>query len=167
MPFFLMSLMSHITPTLDNVFMESLQWVDQTYMIKHGSDDPMRLRAMYYPNLRMYPTHGSSTQKKSVLEATTIFLMGFGRKAVISLSVYACSFLPVVGRFVLPASSFYTFNRAVGPVPATIIFATGVVLPRHYLVIFLQSYFASRTLMRQLVYLTPIGNPSRACANIL
>ncbi|KAI4156449.1 MAG: hypothetical protein LQ340_000264 [Diploschistes diacapsis] len=151
LPFFVMSLMSHITPTLDNVFMDSLAWVDRTYVLKHKSDDPTNLRAMYYPNLRMYSTHGQSGGRKPVLEAALAFFLRFGRRAAISLGVYACSFLPVVGRFVLPASSFYTFNEAVGPVPATIIFAIGVLLPRRYLVIFLQSYFASRSLMRQLL----------------
>lgn len=131
--------------------MDSLAWVDRTYVLKHKSDDPTNLRAMYYPNLRMYSTHGQSGGRKPVLEAALAFFLRFGRRAAISLGVYACSFLPVVGRFVLPASSFYTFNEAVGPVPATIIFAIGVLLPRRYLVIFLQSYFASRSLMRQLV----------------
>jgi hypothetical protein len=59
--------------------------------------------------------------------------------------------LPYVGRLVLPAASFYTFNRAVGLGPASLIFGTGVFLPRRYLVIFLQSYFASRSLMRELL----------------
>ncbi|KAI9871449.1 MAG: hypothetical protein M1830_002903, partial [Pleopsidium flavum] len=56
-PFFLMSLMRYITPTLDEMFMDSLQWVDQTYVQKHKSEDPTKLRAMYYQNLRMYSTH--------------------------------------------------------------------------------------------------------------
>jgi len=35
-----------------NRFMESLDWVDRTYIAKHKADDPRNLRAMYYPNLR-------------------------------------------------------------------------------------------------------------------
>jgi uncharacterized protein involved in cysteine biosynthesis len=52
---------------------------------------------------------------------------------------------------VLPAASFYTFNKVVGLGPAAIVFGTGLFLPRRYLVIFLQSYFASRSLMRELL----------------
>ena len=85
------------------------------------------------------------------MNAAISFFVRSGRKAAISLAVYACTFTPLVGRFVLPASSFYTFNKAVGPVPATIIFATGLVLPKRYLIIFLQSYFASRSLMSSLL----------------
>lgn len=131
--------------------MNSLQWVDQTYVQKHKADDPASLRAMYYPNLRQYTTHGGGTQIRTPVEAVTLFLIRYGKKAGISLAVFALSYVPYVGRFVLPAASFYTFNRAVGPGPAALIFGTGIFLPKRYLVIFLQSYFSSRSLMRELV----------------
>lgn len=131
--------------------MDSLEWVDRTYLQKHRSDDPSSLRALYFPNLRMYSVHGATSGNKSPLEAVRAFLYRFGRRAVISLTVYALTFLPLVGPFVLPAASFYTFKKAVGPVPALLIFGTGVVLPKRYLIMFLQSYFASRNLMRELV----------------
>src|SRR5438045_3017125 len=125
--------------------MDSLQWVDQTYIQKHKSDDPNTLRAMYYPNLRLYSKHGDTSSKGSPKDAIIAFLIRYGRRGGISLAIYALSFLPYVGRFVLPAASFYTFNKAVGPKPAAVIFGTGVFLPRHYLVTFLQSYFSSRS----------------------
>ncbi|MCJ1436477.1 hypothetical protein MMC27_005856 [Xylographa pallens] len=146
-----MSLMRYITPTLDNMFMDSLAWVDQTYVQKHKSEDPNTLRLMYYPNLRLYSTHGDTSKRKAPMDAAIAFLFRFGRRAAISLAIYMLSYLPLVGRFVLPAASFYTFNRAVGLVPATIIFGAGVFLPRRYLVLFLQSYFSSRSLMRELL----------------
>jgi hypothetical protein len=80
-----------------------------------------------------------------------MFLMRFGRKAGISLAVFALSYVPYIGRFVLPAASFYTFQKVGGLGPAAIVFGTGIFLPRRYLVIFLQSYFSSRSLMRELV----------------
>jgi hypothetical protein len=131
--------------------MDSLLWVDQTYLQKHKTDDPSKLRPMYYHNLSKYPTHGPDKAKKSPFDALISFLSRFGRRAVLSLAVYFLSFLPVVGRFVLPAVSYYTFNKAVGTAPATLVFGLGILLPRHYLVVFLQTYFASRSLMRELV----------------
>jgi hypothetical protein len=133
--------------------MESLDWVDRTYIAKHRSDDPKGLRAMYYPNLIMYPTHGPDdpSKKKKPMDAVLFTLMRFGRRAGISLAIYLASFLPIVGRFVLPAASFYTFRKAVGTQPAVIIFGTSIFLPRRYLVVFLQTYFSSRSLMRELV----------------
>jgi len=132
-------------------FMVSLQWVDITYVQKHKHDDPHKLREMYYPNLRLYSKRDGSTQTTSYAEAISMFLWRFGRKAAISLAVFALSYVPYIGRLVLPAASFYTFNRAVGLGPASVIFGTGIFLPRRYLVIFLQSYFASRSLMRELL----------------
>jgi hypothetical protein len=136
--------------------MESLDWVDRTYIAKHKFDDPTTLRAMYYPNLSQYSTRGSpgtadGQKKKSPLDAVMAFLIRFGRRAAISLAVYLLSFIPYIGRFVLPAASFYTFKNAVGTQPAIIIFATGLVVPKRFLVMFLQSYFSSRSLMRELV----------------
>lgn len=168
-PLFLMSLMRYITPTLDNLyvhlqtstilrhelngnrFMESLNWVDMTYVQKHKHDDPKELRDMYYPNLRQYSKRDGSTQSTSTAEAVSMFLYRFARKAGISLAIFSLSYLPIVGRFVLPAASFYTFKNAVGLGPASVIFGTGIFLPRRYLVIFLQTYFSSRSLVRELL----------------
>lgn len=95
------------------------------------------------------------------MDAAIAFLIRFSRRAGISLAIYMLSYLPYVGRLVLPAASFYTFNKAVGPIPAVAIFGSGIFLPRRYLVVFLQSYFSSRSLMRELVTpSTPISTPS-------
>ncbi|KAM3413923.1 hypothetical protein BST61_g10594 [Cercospora zeina] len=124
-PFFLMTFIRQLSPAMDHLFMESLQWVDQTYIQKHKTDDPSQLRAMYYPNLRLYSQQAPSAQKKEPCQALKAFCLRFGKKAAVSLGVYLLSLLPYVGRFVLPAASFYTFNKA--------------------------SYFSSRTLMRELL----------------
>jgi hypothetical protein len=150
-PFFLMTLMRYVVPTLDNLFMQSLQWVDMTYVQKHKGENVSELRDMYYPNLKMYRPSDGSTHSESTAQAVSMFLYRFLRKGGISLAVFALSYTPYVGRFVLPAASFYTFNNAVGLGPASAIFGTGIFLPRKYLVVFLQSYFSSRTLMRELL----------------
>jgi hypothetical protein len=134
--------------------MDSLQWVDHTYVQKHKSEDPHNLRAMYAENLKQYPTQaprGQNEKKNSIMDTVKLLAVKQGRKAGISLAVLALSYVPYVGKFVLPAASFYTFNKAVGPQPAVAIFAGSLLLPRRYLVSFLQAYFSSRTLMRELV----------------
>lgn len=142
-----------IVATDDGRFMDSLQWVDQTYYAKHKSEDPHKLRATYYNVLQMYEAHGDTSKHRAPKDAAFAFLVRFGRRAGISLAIYALSYLPYVGRFVLPAASFYTFNNAAGPIPAAIIFGSGIFLPRRYVIVFLQSYFSSRSLMRELVCL--------------
>jgi hypothetical protein len=165
-PFFLMTLMRYITPTLDNMFMNSLEWVDQTYYEKHEGENPNDLRATYHPNLKQYSTKGTNSDKnKDPYAALQSFLMRFGKKAAISLGVYLLSLLPYVGRFILPAASFYTFNKSVGWQPAVVIFGSGIFLPKKYLVMFLQSYFSSRTLMRELVRITPATERTHPSTN--
>jgi hypothetical protein len=133
--------------------MESLEWVDLTYVQKHKSEDRDELRAMYYPNLVMYSTKGNPdlSRRKPARQALMAFVDRYSRRVAMWLGIYVLSLLPVVGRFVIPAVSFYTFNKAVGTVPAAVIFGSGLVLPKRFLVVFLQSYFASRSLMRELV----------------
>lgn len=131
--------------------MDSLNWVDRTYVSKHKHESPDNLRNMYYPNIRQYKQRDGSTQSKSSAEAISMFVWRFVRKASISLAVFALSYVPYIGKLVLPAASFYTFNKAVGLGPAAVIFGTGIFLPKRYLVIFLQTYFASRSLMRELL----------------
>ncbi|KAL4808868.1 hypothetical protein BDV18DRAFT_133358 [Aspergillus unguis] len=150
-PFLLMTLLRYITPTLDEIFMESLNWVDTTYVHKHKTDDPKTLRAMYYPNLVQYSTKNDKRESKPVFEALLTFAKRYGRKVGMLLGIYLASLVPVVGRFVMPAASFYTFRSAVGTTPAAVIFGSGIILPKHYLVTFLHSYFASRSLMRELL----------------
>ncbi len=154
-PLFFMSLMRHITPTLDDLFMTSLRWVDHTNTLKHQHDPSQGTqppRALYYPPLRLYRPTDGRTHSSSAAESATLLLLRYARRAAISLAVYFASYLPYAGRLVLPAASFFTFRNAVGLGPASMVFGTvGVFLPRRYLVVFLQSYFASRGLVRELL----------------
>lgn len=159
-PFFLMSFIRYLSPAMDQMFMDSLAWVDRTYVQKHKGEDQDELRAMYYPNLRLYESHSpavKSKEKRDPYEAMLAFVMRFAKRAGLSLGVYILTFVPYVGHFVLPAASFYTFNKAVGLQPAVIIFGSGLLVPKRYLVMFLQSYFSSRSLMRELVRLTAVS----------
>lgn len=134
--------------------MESLDWVDRTYVAKHQSDSPEGLRAMYYPNLKQYKheTHKKEkTAKANAIEGINSFIFRYGKKAAFSLMVYLLTFVPYVGSLVLPAVSFWYFHNAVGTKPAVAIFATGLVLPKRFIIRFLQTYFSSRSLMRELV----------------
>lgn len=131
--------------------MQSLQWVDFTYVKKHERDDPSSLRDLYFSNLRMYHSEKRGPPSGGSSKPMFRFLSRFARKGLISLFIFSLSYIPYVGRVVLPAASFYTFNKAVGIGPAILIFGTGIFLPRRYLIVFLQAYFSSRSLMRELL----------------
>lgn len=138
-------------PADDTRFMMSLQWVDITYVNKHRDENADSLRSMYYPNLKLYENHGEGRSSGNPVDGIYHFIYRFAKKGAISLAVFGCSYLPLVGWMVLPAASFYTFKKSVGMGPASVIFGAGIFLPRRYLVVFLQTYFASRSLMRELL----------------
>jgi hypothetical protein len=170
-PFLLMTLMRYVTPTLDEMFvlpffssipnpanrltsfMQSIQWVDMTYIQKHKSENPDHLRAMYYPNLTLYSAEGGSSVHRPIPEALMAFFHRYAKKIGMMLGLYLLSMVMIIGRFVMPAASFYTFRNHVGSVPAAAIFGAGLILPKTYIVTFLHTYFSSRSLMRELVSL--------------
>lgn len=134
--------------------MDGLKWVDQTYVEKHHSEDPKTLRAMYYPNLTQYKSSlppKSKSLKASPWDGGVQFFNRYARRAIVSLTFLLLSHVPYFGKFILPVISFYTFDKKVGNKPAVIIFALGLFIPRKYFVVFLQTYFASRSMVTELV----------------
>ncbi|KAL2268097.1 hypothetical protein VTJ83DRAFT_2943 [Remersonia thermophila] len=154
-PLFFMSLMRYLTPALDDLFMASLRWVDETYVAKHRRDaDPTRLRPLYYPALSLYrrgDSRAAGAPSGRPVQPLAAFLRRVLRRAALSLAVFAASYVPYLGRLVLPAASFWTFKEAAGIGPATVIFGVGTLLTRRLLVVFLQAYFSSRSLVRELL----------------
>ncbi|KAH6649589.1 hypothetical protein F5144DRAFT_9435 [Chaetomium tenue] len=151
-PLFFMSLMRYITPTLDDLFMTALSEADVAYVRKYRNEGSQSwMRAMYALNLHKYRVTDGRTNSTSAAESATLFLYRFARRSALSLAVFAASYIPYVGRLVLPAASFWTFKTAVGLGPASVIFGGGLFLPRRFLVMFLQGYFGSRSLVRELL----------------
>ncbi|ORY84417.1 hypothetical protein BCR37DRAFT_391996 [Protomyces lactucae-debilis] len=133
----------------DDLFMSSMSWVDSEYERRHQGEDKASLRPAYTTNLKRYKPEYRSTFVNRTLKRT-----GLG------LIIYLLSFTPKVGSLVLPAVSFYTLHQAVGLVPAGVFFALAtLILPRHYFVVLLQTYFSTRSLTRQLLqpYFARVG----------
>ncbi|KAJ5970818.1 uncharacterized protein N7479_000736 [Penicillium vulpinum] len=150
-PFLLMTLMRYVTPTLDQIFMQSIHWVDTTYIQKHKSEDPRHLRSLYYPNLSQYSAKGGSSVSRPFPEALKSFFNRYTKKVGMMLGLYLLSMVVIIGRFVMPAATFYTFRSHVGSTPAAVIFGIGLILPKTYIIMFLHTYFSSRSLMRELL----------------
>ncbi|KAF3912240.1 hypothetical protein AA313_de0200953 [Arthrobotrys entomopaga] len=157
LPFFLMTFTLRLqNSALDEMFMESLNWVDVTYLRKHASEHPENLRQPYYQNLVLWEkgAKANAPQDRRVGGKSlkqNDFLRGMVKKGVISLVVYLSSMVPMAGKLVLPAASAFSVHPAVGIGPAVGVFVAGLFVPRKRIVIVLQAYHASRTLMRQLL----------------
>jgi len=144
----------HSETEMYNRFMEALDWVDKTYAAKHESDDPQDLRGSYFPNLSQYTSDLppiTKSRKKSPFDGISVLFIRYGKRGMMALTIYLLSYVPYVGHFILPVLSFYTLDRAIGIKPAVAIFASGLVLPKRYLIWFLQTFFSSRSMMNELV----------------
>lgn len=150
-PFLMLNFFRNVEPQpFDELFMESMRWVDHVYVEKHEGEAKQDLRNFYITTLQAYrPTYKNT------------FYTRTAKRAAFGLALYSCSFIPKLGRFVFPAFSFYTLNRAVGLLPAAGVFGiASLVLPRHYFVVLLQTYFSTRSLTRQLLlpYFARVGS---------
>jgi len=145
--------------------MMSLAWVDKTYLAKHlpvtvtnpGAAVPQEMQSrLYHPTLSLYEPHnvsrvtdGKALKKNSPLKA---FLLRSARKGGISLGIYLATFIPFIGPFVLPVSSIYSLNSVTGPLPAGVFaFCSFFIFPKSLTVKILQTYFTSRSLVRDLL----------------
>ncbi|KAF3934359.1 hypothetical protein ABW19_dt0203123 [Dactylella cylindrospora] len=151
-PFFLTTYTSwYLTNALDDMFMESLQWVDQTYVRKHANENPGRLRGLFYPTLVLWEKGSRKHSKDQSKLKHNTFIHKMVKKGAVSLLVYFSSLVPILGRFVLPAASAYSLHPVAGIGPSLAVFAVGLFVPRRNMVIALQAYYSSRSLVRQLL----------------
>lgn len=141
-------------------FMESIRWVDKTNTDKHKNDVKAQVASWYPPlrqltNARLDASSPESTKHpNAVISRLHTFFRRMAKRTGFSVAFYVASQLPYIGPFVYPVASFATFNKAVGPAPAAGIFLLGLVLPKRILIVFFQSFFSSRSLMRVLVSLS-------------
>lgn len=80
-----------------------------------------------------------------------IFIQRSLKRSAFSLGVYFLSGLPVIGRFVTPAVSFYSFNNVVGTPTALGIFAIGLAIKKRYMFMFLSTFWGGRSLVHGLL----------------
>lgn len=149
-PFLLLNYFRSVKPeTFDSLFLESMRWVDHIYTQKHAGESKANLRKFYITTLEAYgPIYQNDFYNRT------------GKRVLFGLLLYMGSYLPRVGQFILPAFSFFTLNRAIGVIPAFMFFsAATLLLPRHFFVVLLQTYFSTRSLTRQLLlpYFARVG----------
>lgn len=151
----LISLVRYWKSDLDDLFLMSLRFVDHVYKQRHPSSD-----REYYPALMQYdrrhlePTDQSGSRTHAHHEPMgelSRFLKGYARRAAFTMAIYVLSGVPYVGRFVLPAISFRSFNGVVGTEAAVAVFAVGMFLPRRAMVVFLSAFWGGRSLVRELL----------------
>ena len=172
---FLVSAVRFFQPEMDDMFLFSLQFVDGVYKKKH----PESTR-QYYDTLLQYhgadlksmtddasirsektgATGGVKPKKNWIEEikslyynnkAFGVFLKKYFMRSAFSLGIFMLSGFPIIGHLVMPAFSFYSFNKVVGTPTALAIFAVGLAVEKKYMVMFISTFWGGRSLVRGLL----------------
>lgn len=143
------------TNDLDHLFLASLEFIDSVYLKKH----PDRTSHQYHSNLVALsdgekPT-GFSLNLIHAKYASSGEFAGFVQhhihNGMKNLAVFVLSKVPVVGTIVIGMISFLALNDKMGTVKALAVFAALQVLPKHYAMLFLSTYWGSRNMVRDLL----------------
>lgn len=101
------------------------------------------------PKWKQYINSVLSLKKNN--KGFSTFLQKSLKRSGISLALYFLSGFPFIGRFMVPAASFYSLHRVIGTPAALGIFAVGLSVRRRYMFMFLSSFWGSRSLVHDLL----------------
>ncbi|CAN6634640.1 hypothetical protein TRVA0_014S02652 [Trichomonascus vanleenenianus] len=146
----LISAVRFIRPEMDDLFLKSLQFVDRVYKQKHPESNREFYRALIRYDSEKATTATPVTKPRK-RDSILRFIKKTGMRAAQTIAVYSLSGVPVLGKLVLPAVSFYSFNEVVGTAAAICIFSAGLFVPRHWMMVFLSTFWGSRRLVRELL----------------
>ncbi|KAF5099506.1 hypothetical protein D0Z00_001638 [Geotrichum galactomycetum] len=164
---FLVSAVRFFQPEMDEMFLFSLEFVDKVYKKKH----PESHREFYgslshtHKHHEERKHHGHNYPKPTDIAGWLDFFSNFLTKdsgfvqfvkrylkhSALSLVIFLLSGVPVLGRIILPVTSFYSLNKVVGTPTALVLFAVGLAVERKYMIIFLSTFWGGRRLVRELL----------------
>lgn len=159
---FLVSVSRYFTKDLDNMFLSSLEFIDNLYVSKH----PEKKGHQFHPNLVALSTEdkelraATSTPPASLsgLKAKYTSSQDFAAfikrhvvRTAYNIAIFLVGKLPVVGSVVLGLISFLNLNDKIGTVRSIAIFAIFQLIPKHYSVLFLTTFWGSRSMVYDLL----------------
>ncbi|KAK9462083.1 uncharacterized protein V1516DRAFT_695485 [Lipomyces oligophaga] len=162
----LIGLMRFFRPEMDDIFMESLAFIDRVYFKMHPDKAVDRVDGQeptrFFGPLCLYtPTISKKLARPDTGSKPYNFLPKYGDAGVYvtryvirnlrPTAAYLLSTIPYVGVFVLPAISFYSFRNTVGTIAALVVFWIGFYVPREYFTSFLAAYWGARSLCMDLL----------------
>lgn len=153
---FVISASRYFSKDLDNLFLESLKFIDSVSLAKHPNS-----KRRYYDNLialsddsTTRPIHLSidSVRKKFFKSQDfAVFVKRHVFKALSNIAILLIGRIPTFGRLFLSIISFLNLNDRIGTVRAAVVATLLHFLPKRYSVLFLSTYWASRSMVRDLL----------------
>ncbi|CAG8794957.1 18645_t:CDS:2, partial [Racocetra persica] len=131
--------------SLDSLFMESLRHIDHTYIKKHKNDQD--LRPAYTPALERYEYNINYWNEMKQYLFHTL------NQIKVTMILYLISLIPFIGVLVYPIASAYALVNSLGYKPAIVVGILMYITPgtKPIAMVFLESVYSSRTLMRELL----------------
>lgn len=158
---FVISALRFFKPELDELFLLSLQFVDQVYAKKHPDREPRGYHANLISCTKVRDAHHIRAGKRSLFDSLrnklsqsldfTAFLNRYLRNCLFNIAVYSLCRVPKLGSVVVGVISFSNFNNVVGTVPAVAVFLILQLLPTTAKVLFLTIYWGSRSMIHDLL----------------
>ncbi|ANB14287.1 hypothetical protein AWJ20_5252 [Sugiyamaella lignohabitans] len=98
-------------------------------------------------NINSRRNNGSRGSKRAFFD----FLANYVQRSGTTLLALLFSHVPIIGPLVLPVLSFMSFNSVAGTPAAVVVFAIGFMVPRRMMIVFLSSFWGSRSLVHELL----------------
>lgn len=154
---FMVSASRFFNPQLDQLFLESLEFIDQVRVAKH----PATKDKPFYLNLVSLATEEQITFKRPTLagirskwlssQEFAAFMLRHISRGAFSIAIFFIGKIPMIGSFVLGAISFQNLNNKIGTVNAAVIFCFLQIIPKQYAILFLTTYWGSRNMIHDLL----------------
>lgn len=153
---FLISGSRYFNKQLDDLFLQSLQFVDQVRKAKHPETE-----RVYHENLVALstderitdnrPTFDSIKKKWATSQEFSTFMRRHINRTLMSVGAYFVSKIPFFGSVILGLISFLNLDGKIGTVNAAVIFGLLQLIPKRWAVLFLTTYWGSRSMLHDLL----------------
>lgn len=141
---------------LDDLFLQSLKFIDQVRQAKYPDTD-----RIYHENLVSLrtdetitngrPTLDSIKKKWSTSQEFSAFMRRHINRTTLSVGAYFVSKIPFFGSVILGLVSFQNLDSKIGTVNAAVIFGLLQLIPKRWAVLFLTTYWGSRSMLHDLL----------------
>ncbi|GBL49942.1 hypothetical_protein [Candidozyma auris] len=153
---FLISGSRFFSKQLDDLFLQSLKFIDETHLSKHPQSD-----RLYHENLVALsteekivddrPTIQGIKKKWATSQEFSTFMRRHINRTLMSIGVYFLSKVPFFGPVILGLVSYSNLDSKIGTMNAAVIFGVLQLVPKRWAVLFLTTYWGSRSMTHDLL----------------
>lgn len=141
---------------LDQLFLQSLKFFDEVRLLKHPDSD-----RVYHESLVALSTDEKIEDSRPTIKEIKLkwatsrefatFMKRHIYRTALNVGAYFVSKVPVFGSIILGLVSFLNLDSKIGTVNAAVIFGLLQLIPKRYAVLFLTTYWGTRSMVHDLL----------------